>query len=348
MTSFGRFILGVEPGWDTERPLDDTRFPNLRSKMIQELHPGSEFVDDDVPPLHTISLRINRNTSLATISSIIRYPLDWDFLDRVAGRSRVLGITSVGIFNRAIFTLRNPDSDGMFIPISSGIRSAFVSRCTQHGAMEPQRTETCIRTLLQLLMPDAALDNVTWMDHQLQIQCNDPEDVRIWLQEVSSPQDCTNGVDRLFKLPSWLDINFNIEPSFKLFFECALTSHQFQDLTQGFVDMFDDLWTRGISARNRLFESDDDNIDYEARERVLCQIISFPPGDDTDEQYVARLIEYPERNGFRVLIQEYPPFPPPVEGSRVSPVRDDEVLEDRFYVPLGYGRQRASYLSQEE
>lgn len=118
--------------------------------MIQELNPSASFSKGTRYPLHTIELRIFGNTSLATISSVLRATLNWAFLDREANRSPVLGITSVLIYKEATFTLGEPDRYGLFTPMSAGIRSIRFWGAIKDSELEPSKLETSIRTLSRL------------------------------------------------------------------------------------------------------------------------------------------------------------------------------------------------------
>lgn len=74
------FILVDAPNWHPRIPMDDTVFPHLRASMIQDLDHQKALREHDDPPRHTIERRIFRNTSLPTISSILKYPLDWSLM----------------------------------------------------------------------------------------------------------------------------------------------------------------------------------------------------------------------------------------------------------------------------
>jgi hypothetical protein len=52
---------------------------------------------------------------------------------------------------------------------------------------------------------------------------------------------------------------------------------------------------------------------------------------------VARLIKYPGRDGFRVLITEYPSALASIAGTQQEPRPVEVVLEDRLYPPLELG-----------
>lgn len=107
----------------------------------------------------------------------------------------------------------------------------------------------------------------------------------------------------------------------------------FLDLVQSFVDLYKQCWMDYFhwNQRARLHDAAYDNEELE--ERVLFQLISRRRNDDADEQYVAEFIEYPDQLGFRILVEEYPPFPPREEGAQVSPVRTQTVLLDQLFQP---------------
>lgn len=168
-------------------PRKDPQLPNLRATMVQQLAPDSQatLVEDQFPR-HAISLQIFRNTSLATISSILRASLTWNFSDGQNSRNPVLGITEATVWGSATFTLEDPDSGGFFTPTSAGLRIAFVSRFTEHGPTECQGIRNSIRTLLHLSSRGVSTEDTMPGKHRLNIQCDYPEDLRLWLQEVKS------------------------------------------------------------------------------------------------------------------------------------------------------------------
>jgi hypothetical protein len=183
----------IVPGhsWRERLSLNNIRLPNLRAILIQELDPVNQFLEDVKPPRYTIDLRIQQDTSLATISSILRYPLDWSLADEERTRSRVLGITRVGVSGDAAFVCGNPGHNGLFTPISAGLRGLTLSADPEDALPNPERLETSARTMLQLV-PCSNIEpqNVWGVPYQyprLQILCDSREVVRFWLREVRYP-----------------------------------------------------------------------------------------------------------------------------------------------------------------
>jgi hypothetical protein len=171
--------------------------------MVEQLSHAADLPMDENPPRYTIVLYIFRSTSLAAISSVLLYPLDWSFADGESSRSRVLGITSAVVWGSATFSIGETDRHGLFTPTSAGIRSAFVSKCTDDAAVEPQRSETAIRTLLQLLAKVDSPEDTFSRSQQIFIQCDHPEDLDVWLREVSWPKH--SPIDADYHAAAFLD-----------------------------------------------------------------------------------------------------------------------------------------------
>jgi hypothetical protein len=179
----GRFFLGFgEQGSASEVH----EFPNMHATLKQELDPVKAYPNHTVPPRYTAVLQIWRNTSLATLSSLLRYPLEWEFIDGQTTRSAVLGITSAYVSSPAAFTLGQPDNRGFFTPFSAGIRQiSFWKGEEDEGEQRQQkRRETSIRTLSQLSSSDVPLEDKIPGRNQLDVQCDEPADAKAWLREV--------------------------------------------------------------------------------------------------------------------------------------------------------------------
>lgn len=169
--------------------------------MIQQFAPEEAYLGDERFPRHTIKLSIFQNTSLATISSILLYAVDWKFFDGQTSRNRVLGITWAAVFNAATFTLGDCKCHSLFTPVSAGIDYALIPNGTIHGAIEPQRSETSIRTLLHLSSKGIPTERSVLWKYRLDIQCDYPEDLKVWLQEASFSERPPNDANLPYSFP---------------------------------------------------------------------------------------------------------------------------------------------------
>jgi hypothetical protein len=147
------------------------------------------YPEHDNPPRHTAELRVYSDTSLATISSLLRFPLEWEFVDGQTTRNPVLGITSTYVSFPAVLSLGEPDRRGFFTPISAGIRRIVFCRREedegqQGGQGGQERRETSIRTLSQFSSPDFPPEDKTIGKNQLDLQCDEPAAAKAWLREV--------------------------------------------------------------------------------------------------------------------------------------------------------------------
>jgi hypothetical protein len=155
----------------------------MHATIKQELDPKIVYPNHAAPPRHTSELNIWRNTSLATISSLLRYPLIWKFVDGQLSRSPVLGVSSAYVNGPATLTHGQPDRHGFFTPISGNIRRIFVWKL-EGNEWEQARRESSIGALSRFSSPDVSPENITPDSHRLDIQCDEPEDTQAWLREV--------------------------------------------------------------------------------------------------------------------------------------------------------------------
>jgi hypothetical protein len=143
LTSFDRFFLGFS---EQRCATEALPFPNMHATIRQDLDPKMAYPNHVFPPRHTAELQIWRNISLATLSSLLRFPLDWEFVDGQTTRSPVLGVSSAYVTSSATFTPGQPDQEGFFTPVSGNIRDIWFRKCDE-DEWEQEPREASIRTL---------------------------------------------------------------------------------------------------------------------------------------------------------------------------------------------------------
>jgi hypothetical protein len=165
----------------------------MHATIKPELDPKKAYPPDTEPPRHTAELSIWRTTSLATITSLLSYPLDWAFADGEISRSPVLGIASAFVYDPAIFIVGERPAKGFFEPTSAGLQCVHVSKCTLEGTSDPEQLAislaTSVRTLSQFSSRDISR---TPGKSRVDIQCDDLEDAQAWLLGVSQSEAYTN------------------------------------------------------------------------------------------------------------------------------------------------------------
>jgi hypothetical protein len=103
------------------------------------------------------------------------------------------------------------------------------------------------------------------------------------------------------------------------------------DWAHAFIDIYEKLLTGGSHAAEWRLPRRDNAPN---RRFWFFEVACVSAQDlQRDEQYVARLIKYPGRDGFRVLITEYPSALAPIAGTQQEPRPVEVVLEDRLYPP---------------
>lgn len=107
------------------------------------------------------------------------------------------------------------------------------------------------------------------------------------------------------------------------------------DWAHAFIDIYEKLLTGGSHAAEWRLPRRDNAVN---RRFWFFEVACFSAQDrQRNEQYIARLIKYPGRDGFRVVIVEYPSALARTEGTQREPSPDEVVLEDRLYPPPELG-----------
>jgi hypothetical protein len=172
-----RFFLGCP---ERREPWNCLPFPNMHVTIRQELNPQKAYPEETIPPRHTAELMILRTTSLAIVTSLLSYPLDWAFADGQTIRSPVLGVATAYVHEPAIFIVGEVPANGLFTPTSAGLQCTHVAKCTPNGTSE--QLAISVRTLAQFSSRDTTRAPGR---NRVDIQCDVPEDVEAWLIAVS-------------------------------------------------------------------------------------------------------------------------------------------------------------------
>jgi hypothetical protein len=119
-----------------------------------------------------------------------------------------------------------------------------------------------------------------------------------------------------------------------IYFGDDLKRQDFLDYAHAFINIYESVWRGRSNATEWRQQCTGDTIDHRF---WFFELTSYSCNDIDTEQYVARLIQFPKRDGFRVLIHEYPSALPPIEGVQREPSTEVVLLEDRFYPPSELG-----------
>jgi hypothetical protein len=164
--------------------IEDDCLPNLQAMMIQNLHPAEAFPDDVAPPRHTIKLRILRDTTCATLSSILRSHLDWRrLLTGPPKQHRVAGISDVFIHGEATLAFGDVLPNVISKPTATHARHIHLEKSAEQGEAGDIRLDSLIRALCELVLPHS-MDRVILQRPRLAIRCDDSATLLAWLQEV--------------------------------------------------------------------------------------------------------------------------------------------------------------------
>lgn len=184
LTCSDRFFLGFR-----EQQRKALFFPNLHASITAELDLEIAYPGHGVLSPYEAEVQIRRDTSLSTISSLVRYPLDWTFSTGQSTRRCVSRITHILVQDRATLTLGQVGRDGLSVPTSAEALYARVSSGIEYGATEIGRLRTSIRAISHLWLKTISPPGRQPRTNELRIDCESPEIAEIWRQEVSCPNN---------------------------------------------------------------------------------------------------------------------------------------------------------------
>lgn len=137
----------------------------------------------------------------------------------------------------------------------------------------------------------------------------------------------------------------DMEASIRLFSKRTVTRQEFLELAQRLV-YNTKLWSTSHFPMQRLPR---ERTADETDRQMVAPLVSYPPGDRINAQYVAEIAECRGRIGFQIWVAERMPVPWTRERPQEVNETHIEVLENRFYqlsgLPLS---QEWSVLSSEE
>lgn len=160
------------PGRLVDPKIEGAAFPSLQAAMIQNMDP-------------TISLRVLRDTTVTTLSSILRGRFNWDSVNGRTSRGRVAGINQVYIDSQATLSQGTGSPNAFFKPRASCVDHIHLANKVEQGGSdgEARRLKASIRALQTLVLP-ASNDAVDLERTQLTIRCDDEQSLFAWLKQV--------------------------------------------------------------------------------------------------------------------------------------------------------------------
>lgn len=288
--------------WDPK--IEDDYLPNLRAMMIQNLHPAEVFPGDEAPPRHTIKLRVLRNTTCATLSSVLKSHLDWRKLTTGPPKQhRVPGISDVFIDGEATLTLGDVKSSASFTPTVTHARDIYLEKSAEQGEAGDIRLNESIRALCKLVLPKSG-DRVILQRPRLAIRCDDSATLLAWLQEVcclDSGRFRRLTIDP--KLPSWIDRNCDLSPAFTLSYDRAISEYEFLQYARGFSNFYRAIWADKLQLRELMRERlVQGNQHFDSK---IFRMEAYHPNNDGLASFAAVFTKEKGREGFHVRVEKY-------------------------------------------
>ncbi|KAJ9097774.1 hypothetical protein QFC20_006120 [Naganishia adeliensis] len=155
-----RFIVVDQHFWQHEPNSVDAAFPNLRACIVKRKHfPYQRSNGEGSPPQYTVNLEVMKDTTLASLSSILRHPLRWFLAGEPYRYNVALGVASVKVASTATFSIRscNPYPSGiLFESTQNEISRLSVRFQSDIGvpARSGEQVEACLQAILVLRAPD--------------------------------------------------------------------------------------------------------------------------------------------------------------------------------------------------
>jgi hypothetical protein len=156
-------------------------FRGVRVAITRDMQLSPTVLSEWFHTRYTAELDVNYDASIATLSSILKYPFDWKHPDGSVSRSPICGISNVTIWGHdgAILRPAASNAQGVFQATECGPYYVFVSECRNGLAKEPERMETCIQAVSQLAMRPGI------RRHIMDLQCDEFPESDAWLRQVS-------------------------------------------------------------------------------------------------------------------------------------------------------------------
>lgn len=124
------------------------------------------------PPPFIVEVFFWKPSTLATLSSILKYRFAWELKDRALTYGSVMTIHEAMVGTQGSVTRGECNEGDLFVPSVGGIRCASV------GGRELSIRELARLVLASGLSPSKAIQ------HQLDVQVDEVSDMDPWLQEV--------------------------------------------------------------------------------------------------------------------------------------------------------------------
>lgn len=190
-------------------------YPNLRAEIVYDLEPRKIVESSRDPPQYMASLFLHEPISIATLSSILRYPLEWQSSGKYGSRSCIRGIDDVMFGSNACLIRGHCHDDDIFQPTEGTLSTATVGFRNHGKAITPRDS---IRRLSHFVLPcrgpASGLDRLLihidklatldhWIEHVSDLQSRPTRKLTLLGHEASSiPQTQTRCLS-IFSYRHW-------------------------------------------------------------------------------------------------------------------------------------------------
>jgi hypothetical protein len=292
-----RFVILDERHFESLQDLVTTVLPSLRVIVKKERRLLPAFVFWPSLPDCSVKLYIVRNASLCSILSVMERPLKWCLDDGATRPGWVQGVSYIDVAARATLIIGNSRVGS---PVKSFGNSALVVNIPKEEDQEmaqPARLLKSLEAIRQMMLPPGYTTRL----RQVEFHFEDikPENVEIWIDQVSEFQAKLDEIIRHFFIPSskvrrWMETS----PGLKMevwIRRNDLDVVNFRGIVGRFQAMYESLW-----QEDPRFVDQDTGYDP-----PFFELYSFP-SDDQPEKFSAEFRRLEEREGFAVAIESYP------------------------------------------
>jgi hypothetical protein len=160
-------------------------FPKLRAIVKQDCLGHAADTDRNEPPAYAAALLILRDTSLGTISSILKHPLWWSCASDEKLQTCVRGISRIGIAVGATLSSGDSTMDNPWKPYRNPNLSVKIEKDEEPSPAETERITTSLEAI-RMSMLSSELE-VTLPQVEFCIDDTDPAaNLDIWISQVGS------------------------------------------------------------------------------------------------------------------------------------------------------------------
>jgi hypothetical protein len=298
--------------------------PNIVIIVEKRYGPVSNYHYHTIPPRYVAEIFYQKPSTLATLSSILKYPLIWKLQGEAPSHSPVLAIDRAMVGSGGSVTRGACAEEDMFRPTLGGIHWVSVS-CWEYMEDRQGEQEVSIRELAQLVLSAKQTSHVP-ARHQLDVQVDQAADMDAWLHEVRSrlqPWRRPALTRCLRQWHHWLARDPHLSPDFQITDTRDLTAAEFTDLAIKLCRIYENHLHRVDCHRG------DVSSQAQRAAEMSFYLMDYEANGDDSLRFNAYILRFPYARGLHLVITEFSPAEDPEQDE----AHLSTILLNEVYVP---------------